>query len=200
MTNILNPLGVAPAWRDPFVFSDRTSGKFYVTISARCAGANDVYNGCVALAESENLIDWNVLPPLLAPQRYDEMETTQMVFHNGLYYLFFSTWGKDYAPDWAKTHGAHSGLHGYCSDRLLGDFQPVNGNDVVLDNGESMYTIRLVEKHDNGFTAIGWLNTDAQGKFIGRLSQPFTIIIDGDKRFIGKGDVGPPEAKSPEFV
>jgi beta-fructofuranosidase len=183
MANRLNSLNVAPAWRDPFVFRDPHTEKFYMTISARHKGARDCYNGCVAIAESENLVEWNALPPLLAPQRYDEMETTQMIFHNGLYYLFFSTWGKDYEPGWAKAHGAHSGLHGYFSDRLFGDYQPVNGNGVVLDNGEEMYTVRLVENQGNEFTALGWLNNDAQGKFIGKMSLPFTLIFDGDRVF-----------------
>jgi beta-fructofuranosidase len=187
MADGLNKLEGAPAWRDPYVFRDPASEKFYMTISGRQQSESGVYNGCVAVAESSNLIDWKILPPLLAPPRYEQMETTQMIFHENRYYLFFSTWAKDYEPAWAKAHGAYSGLHCYCADELFGNYQPVNGNGVVLDNGEAMYVVRLLENRGNLFTAIGWLNGEAQGNFIGRLSRPFTIIIDGDRIFQNKG-------------
>ncbi len=89
--NNLNAIGKIGAWRDPFVFKDPNSGKRYMTISSRIKGSNKEYNACVGLADSENMIDWNILPPIFSPGIYDEIEVTRVIYHAGLYYLFFST-------------------------------------------------------------------------------------------------------------
>ena len=145
-----------------------------MTISARNQGNVQTYNGCIAIAQSKNLIDWKILPPILAPGIFDEMETSQVIFHNGYYYLFFSTHTRKY--------GVHSGLHCYYSDNLFGDYKPVNGNGVVI-GGKEIYDVRLLDNTNNEFLAIGWLNEDKNGKFIGKLSYPFKITIEGDKIF-----------------
>ena len=154
-----------------------------MTISARTQGNIQIYNGCIAIAQSTNLIDWEILSPILAPGMFDEMETSQVIFHNSYYYLFFSTWAKNYRPSWAKKYGTHTGLHCYFSDNLFGNYKPVNGNCVVLDNGEEIYDVRLLDNNNNEFLAIGWLNEDKNGNFIGELSHPFKITIEGDRVF-----------------
>lgn len=181
MGNRKNKLGEIPAWRDPFVFRDPKSGRYYMTITAREKGRK-VYNGCIAIAESGNLADWKVLPPLLAPKRYDEMETSQMVYHKGRYYLFFGVgWRHSYEPGWKRKAGVHTGLHCYYSDSLFGEYRPVNGNGVVVEHAEKLYDVRLVQKKGNRYTAIGWLNLDENKKFIGKMSAPFELVIEKDR-------------------
>jgi beta-fructofuranosidase len=144
-TGELNALGTPPAWRDPYVFRDPNSDGWLMTISARTADEQP-YNACVALARSRDLRHWEVLGPVLAPAVYDEMETTQVIAHEGCWYLFFSTWAVHYRPQWAQEHGAHSGLHCYVGDRLWGPYRPANGHGVVLSDGERRYTVRVVER------------------------------------------------------
>ena len=50
-----------------------------------------------------------------------------------------------------------------------------------MDNGNEIYDVRLLENNGSEFTAIGWLNQDRHGKFIGKLSHPFKIIINYDE-------------------
>ncbi|MFH1787777.1 MAG: hypothetical protein ABH834_00150, partial [Candidatus Altiarchaeota archaeon] len=84
----------------------------------------------------------------------------------GKYHLLFSTQARNYEFAWKKQIGAYSGLHAYAADTLADDFKPVNGNGVVLDNGEQLYDVRLVEKQgENEYTAIGWQNLDENGEF-----------------------------------
>ena len=179
-THDLNALGVAPAWRDPCVFRVPGSDLWHMTISARTAGDRP-HNACVGLARSADLREWEVLPPLLAPGVYDEMEATQVVHHDGRWYVFFSTWAIHYRPDWAERHGAHSGLHCYVADDLHGPYRPVNdGTGVVLPDADRRYTVRLLGREGDGYTAMGWLNYDEQNRFVGTLSDPLRIVIDGD--------------------
>ncbi|MCA9360755.1 glycoside hydrolase family 68 protein [Candidatus Kaiserbacteria bacterium] len=181
LDNERNAIGKIGAWRDPFVFKDPNSEKRYMTISARVKGESREYNACVALAESDNMTNWKVLPPIFSPGVYDEIEVSRVIFHSGLYYLFFTTHAGNYKPDFAQKHGAHEGLHCYYSENLFGGYKPVNGNGVVSSNGDEIYDIRVLHIVDNDFIGIGWLNHDEEGKFIGKLSHPMKIRIEGDR-------------------
>ncbi|MFC1742210.1 glycoside hydrolase family 68 protein [Nanoarchaeota archaeon] len=185
MENQLNELDTVPAWRDPYVFKHPNEDKYYMTISARAKGPRNSYNGCIAIAESTDLLNWKVLPPIISPFLYEEMETTQVIFHKGKVYLFFSTHKSGYSPEHAEKYPPTSGLHGYVADTLFGEYTPLNDYGLVYGHGYDLYDIRLIpkDKDSDEFTAIAWLNKDKDGNFIGRLTHPFTIVIQGDKAF-----------------
>ncbi|MBU0466705.1 MAG: glycoside hydrolase family 68 protein [Nanoarchaeota archaeon] len=175
--NKKNKLGKAGTWRDPFVFKDPKSKKYHLTISARSKDKPKEYDGCIALAESKNLINWKTLPPILYPKKYDEMETSQIVFHNKKYYLFFSVpYKKSYSPKWARKAGSHIGLHCYVSNSLKGKYKPINKGGVILDCKKKIYGFRLI-KDKSKYYAIGFLR-EKDGKFLGKLSFPIEINFD----------------------
>jgi beta-fructofuranosidase len=178
-TASLNELGVPPAWRDPWVFRDPQTGLWYMTLSARTASERP-HNACVALARSDDLRQWEVLPPLLTPGVYDEMELPQPIHHDGRWYLFFSTRGIHYRADWAGRHGRCSGLHCYVADDLLGEYRPVNGNGVVLDDADRRYGVRLVKRDGDDYIAVGWLDYDS-GRFVGAIGEPLRLRLEGDR-------------------
>jgi hypothetical protein len=181
MNNELNDIGKIGAWRDPFIFHDPDSKKYYMLIAARKKGRSKEYNGCVAVAESIDLMKWKLLKPLLAPGIYDEMEVPQMILHGGFYYLFFSTHAANYNPRYSKIAGSHGGLHCYYSKKLFGKYQPVNENGVVFDREKEIYDLIIAANNKKTLTAIGWLNQDEKGKFIGKLSWPINFHINKDK-------------------
>ncbi|MCH8520221.1 MAG: glycoside hydrolase family 68 protein [Nanoarchaeota archaeon] len=120
---------------------------------------------------------------MLSPKVYDEMETAQMIIHNGIYYLFFSTLSSNYSPKFtSKIEGSYTGLHCYYSTSLVEEFKPVNNTGIVVDCKEEMYVIRIIEQiNENEFRAMGWLNKNERGEFIGALSKPFILRFEGDK-------------------
>jgi len=172
MDNNKNVLGNVGAWRDPFVFKDQYSDSRYMTISARENTKGIKYNACVALAQSDDMINWNILPPIFSPGIYDEIEVTRIIYHNGYYYLFFTTYGRNYEPEFAKQHGAHDGLHCYYSDNLFGGYKPINGNGVVFDNV-------------NCPTIGAWAPTTAIKHIIIPVSKK--VILIGDSSVYGTG-------------
>lgn len=178
--NKINNIG---AWRDPFVFQDNDSQRYYMTISARDMKYGKEYNGCVALAESEDLMQWKILPPLFSPGIYDEIETTQLINHKGYFYLFFSTQARNYNPAFSSESVINGGLHCYYSKNITGKYHPVNDNGVVLVNEDIMYAVRLLHDKEDDFFAIGWLNKTEDYNFIGKLSFPFKMRIIKDKVF-----------------
>ncbi len=98
--------------------------------------------------------------------------------------MFFSTHANNYAPNFAKAKGSYGGLHCYYSDKLFGNYKPVNDNGVVLGNDDEMYDIRLLHDSKNEFFAIGGLNKTKNQRFVGKLTLPFKIKIEKDKVFI----------------
>ncbi|HEC30804.1 MAG TPA: hypothetical protein ENI66_02210 [Candidatus Yonathbacteria bacterium] len=180
VNNRRNALGNTGSWRDPFVFEHPTNGKYYMTITARTNKSRAIYNGCVGIAESEDLIHWNVLPPIFAPGLYDEIEMTQIVFYDNKFYLFFSTHDRDYEPVFARKTGAVTGLHCYVADDLFGEYKPVNGNGIVYSDGHAIYSMRIL-KDGNGFIGIGWNYKNKKGKFVGGLTNTVKVTIKGYK-------------------
>lgn len=64
--------GRGMAWRDPFVVRER--GRWAMAVSAAGAGADPAVAGCIALAVSDDLLRWEVAPPLLPPGATAELE------------------------------------------------------------------------------------------------------------------------------
>lgn len=181
MNNTRNAIGRIGAWRDPYVFFDPKTEKYFMLISARKKEIEREYNGCIAIAQSVDLINWKLLSPLIAPGVYDEMEVPQMVIHNGIYYLFFSTPSVNYKPEYAKKVGLFGGRHCYYSKNLFGEYKLINKNGVVCNNEDKIYDLNIVCIEKNTLTALGWLNKDSNGKFVGKLSYPIKMQIDKDK-------------------
>ncbi|MCA9485913.1 MAG: family 43 glycosylhydrolase, partial [Nanoarchaeota archaeon] len=179
--NKKNNLGKAGSWRDPSIMQDPKTKKYYMTLSARSSDRKKEYDGCVALAESKDLIEWRVGKPLFYPKIYDEMENTQIVFHKSYYYIFFSIpYKKSYSPSHARKVKPQVGLHCYYSKSLKGKYRPVNNTGVVFPNGEEIYALKVIKQKGDIFTALGWLRKK-NGKYLAKLAYPIEFKIDGNE-------------------
>ena len=79
--------------------------------------ANDLplmKNGCIALLRSKpyNILEWEVLKPIIKPGWYSEMEVPQIYQDSkGNELITFSTWSRwDNAPNTQKKGGFHCNL------------------------------------------------------------------------------------------
>ena len=122
-----------------------------------------------------------------------------MIIHRGKYYLFFLVpWEVSYEPKWAEKNGAFPGLHCYVSKNLFGKYEPINANGVVISNGRYIYGTRLLFKKGDVFSAIGWYNLDNESRFVGRLSDPYEIVIKDIS--VTKRDIEPKKYLTPKFL
>lgn len=81
------------AWRDPFVVHDPDGfGCWVMVVCARVPGLDPTRGGCVGLALSDDLVSWQVQPPLIVPGDIDELECPVLErASGGGWYLLGST-------------------------------------------------------------------------------------------------------------
>jgi len=77
-----------PHWRDPFLFVAGDWVYHYVCASATQGHADE--RGTLGLACTQNMTDWQVLPPPIVEPVSQELECPQVIAGNGAYHLIFS--------------------------------------------------------------------------------------------------------------
>lgn len=126
--------GFIKGFRDPFHFRDPVSQVDYLLFTASSKKADSSFNGVIGLACSGdgNFSAWELLPPLLSAEGVNnELERPVMRFHQGRYYVFWSTQRKTFAPDGPN---GPNGLYGMVSEQLFGPYRPLNGSGLVAPN------------------------------------------------------------------
>lgn len=130
-------VGKIKAFRDPAFFRDPIGGGDYLLFAGSRANSQSEYNGVVGIARRESGQGgrWNILPPVLsADSLNNELERPHIIFHGGLYYLFWSTQRHVFAPSGPV---GPTGLYAMVSDSLFGGWTPVNGSGLVFANPDA---------------------------------------------------------------
>jgi levansucrase len=126
--------GKIKAFRDPAYFRDPASGVQYLFFTGSAAQSKSDYNGVIGVAIAADN-KWHLQPPIVcADGLNNELERPHMRFLDGLYYLFWSTQWKVFAPGAAS---GPTGLYGMVGKSPLGPFEPLNGSALVAPNPES---------------------------------------------------------------
>lgn len=127
--------GTVKAFRDPAFFIDPADGARYIVFTATLAASSAAYNGAIGLARQDAEGGWQLLPPIMhADTLNNELERAQIVAHQGLYYVFWSTQRSVFAP-----HGPSgpTGFYGMVAEQLCGPWRPLNGTGLVIANPEA---------------------------------------------------------------
>lgn len=127
-------VGAIKAFRDPGYFRDPADGARYMFFTGSLAGSASDYNGCIgaAVAQPEGPMELTILPPLISADTLNnELERPHAVFHDGLYYLFWSTQSHVFNPQGPV---GPTGLYGMVSRDLMSGWEPLNGTGLVFAN------------------------------------------------------------------
>jgi beta-fructofuranosidase len=157
-------------WRDPYIFKDDT-GKYYMFICAR-AKAPGNFSGCIGLAVADKIEGpYKILPPAVkvpvdAAEEwfYYHMERPQVIYKDGKYHLFFSSFKMYMNPKWLQKIDSkrvtNSSLYWYVSDTMEGPYLPVNNDDFIVKGSETtgMYGTNFlqVSTDPEEWIAYGW--------------------------------------------
>jgi levansucrase len=180
-------VGTIKAYRDPAYFRDPKDGRHHIFFAASLAGSTSAFNGVVgtAVSRDDTLTDWEIRPPLISADTLNnELERPHVIFHDDLYYLFWSTQRHVFNPGGPV---GPTGLYGMVSERLSGAWRPLNGTGLVFANpGEApkqAYSwLVLPDLQVTSFVdAWGSDGTDANAKRFGATFAPMLRLrLNGD--------------------
>ena len=81
-------------WRDPFVFWSEEANEYWMLLAARTTTGPDRHRGCVALAASADMVEWEVREPFWAPDLYYTHECPDLFRIGDWWYLLYSTFSE----------------------------------------------------------------------------------------------------------
>ncbi len=179
------------AWRDPFVFrhadpgdgstdsstnsstDGSADGRWHMLITARATHGPDAGRGVVGHAVSDDLVSWDVLPPITQPHTgFGQLEVNQVEIVDGIPTLLFCCDTPQLDADGLARHG-RGGVFSVTGPSLLGPFDIAAARRFDHDD---LYAARLVA-HAGRWHLIGFRNIGADG-FIGELSDPIPVTVD----------------------
>jgi beta-fructofuranosidase len=169
--------GQDEAWRDPWVFADPAGDGWHMLVTARAnSGAAD-QRGVIGHAWSPDLIRWQAQAPLSMPGLgFWHLEVQQVEVVAGRPVLMFSC-----LP--GQVSGAHASASRpgaiWCAagQSLLGPFDLTRAVPVTSEN---LYSGRLVRDRAGQWVMLAFRDLDAQGGFIGEISDPLPVRWTAD--------------------
>ena len=163
------------AWRDPWVFR-APDGRWHMLVTASAAGWPAATGGVIGHAVSDDLLEWQVLPPLTAPGQHRCLEVPQVADIDGRQVLVFSV------PRADTEEAPHPLGDTWCAhaEGPLGPYS-IEGAWKLEDSG--LYAGRLVERSDGDWVLMGFINV-RNDEFVGvvddpRTLDPLTLRADG---------------------
>jgi beta-fructofuranosidase len=140
-------------------------------ITARSIDGEDRFSrGVVGHAQSRNLKDWEVLPPLTQTDSgFGHMEVFQVEEIDGVPTLLWCSGLIHMSESAQKKHNA-GGMFSTTGESLLGPFDIENATRFPHD---SIYAARVIKK-DNEWFMIGFKYLE-NGEFVGELTDPIPV-------------------------
>lgn len=168
------------AWRDPCVFRHPETQRWHCFITARAKDGAPDGRGVIGHAVSDDLLHWEVLPPITAPGEFGDMEVPQWLPIQGRYYLLFSTPESHHSQARLAREGVipQGGTHYLVSDSPTEGFHYMSSDFLVGDEYAKLYSGKLVQGLDHQWYYMAFHNLDEHGDFIGKLSDPLPVFIE----------------------
>lgn len=168
------------AWRDPWIFKHPSRGDFHALITARANHGPPDGRGVIGHARSDDLIQWEVCPPICTPGLFGHMEVPQLVEIGGQFYLFFSTTGEHLSSDWAEQmiFLPIATTYYIIGEGPLGPFVFPSEPCMLGDPHGRHYSGKLIKGPDGDWQFLAYRHLDARGQFVGELDDPMLIHID----------------------
>lgn len=165
-------------WRDPWVYRDEEAGDYRMLITARAKDGPADARGVIGLARSDDLNDWEVLPPLASPGEFGHLEVPQLERIDHRWYLFFSAY--EWAHSGARVDRGLSdcGTHYLVAESARGPFTLSTERFFSGDARGELYAGRVIETFDGEWVFLAFLQFVDGGPFVGGLSDPFPIRVD----------------------
>jgi beta-fructofuranosidase len=162
-------------FRDPWVFKmTGETGWTMLTTAELKDSADPRQAAAMAIAKSDDLLNWVVQPPMSSPdQGFGETEVFQYELVDGVPIILFCC-----GPIWLSEERIEAGeLGGVYSIPVREDLDDINFENATIFPDTSLYASRLVQDKDGGWNLIAFINR-VDDEFIGELCDPLPVTAD----------------------
>lgn len=167
------------SWRDPWLH-DGSDGMVEALITARSREGAPDGAGVIAQARSQDLVDWEVLPPLTAPGEFAQVECPQLVSLDGHQLILFSCLAEDHSAARLERRGgeAVTGTFLFRSEEPGAPYLP--SDDPIIGDSElgPLYAGKLVEVEPGTWGLMAFRGAGDRD-FLGELTDPLPVDIAG---------------------
>jgi beta-fructofuranosidase len=168
-------------WRDPFVFRDPGGDGWHALVTARLAGAERYDDGVLAHARSEDLVTWEVQPPVSGdPSGFGQLEVPQVRVVDGRPVLVFTCHPEEQSEARKAEHGH------WCTWSVVGEpggslLGPWDVSRAVPFRAEpTLFAAPLVQRRDGSWVLVGFRNQEPEGIHSFDIIDPVEVAIEGD--------------------
>jgi beta-fructofuranosidase len=163
-------------WRDPFVFRDPAGDGWHMIITARVPHDRGIARGVIGHARSDDLLGWEVQPPLSEPTGFGHLEVPQVCVIDDQPVLVFSCWPAQMDPSRVSL-GCAGGVYVVPGKTVLGPWEIADAEPI---DHPSLYAGRLVRDGANSWSLLGFRDTE-DGIFIGEIADPIPVVLDAGR-------------------
>ncbi len=167
-------------FRDPFPMWNPEEGRFWLVLSSKLADESAPRRGCLALATSENLLDWELHePPLYAPNtNFSALECADIFELGGRWHLLYGTSRGNFQRIADSPSGPWQAVGAETGDPYVFGGHPFSGIYVpkTLHDGER----RLL---------LGWLGTQEPQQDDGRHQWGGDLMIPRELTPLPNGEL-----------
>jgi beta-fructofuranosidase len=168
-------------WRDPFVFRDPGGDGWHMLVTARLKGTERYDDGVLAHARSQDLVSWEVQPPVSGdPSGFGQIEVPQVRVVDGRPVLVFTCHPEEQSEARKADHGH------WCTWSVVGEpggslLGPWDVSKAVPFRAEpTLFAAPLVQRRDGSWVLVGFRNQEPQGIFSFEIIDPVQVSVDGD--------------------
>jgi beta-fructofuranosidase len=173
------------AWRDPWVLRHPHTGDFHALITARARGGRTDERGVIGHARSDDIVSWEVLPPLTEPGEFGQLEVPQLVPLEGRWYLLFSSAAEHHSVARRSRLGGAVATATYAlvAEAPLGPFRALS-DEPLLTGPDTLYAGKVVTGPSGDPVYLAFRAEDARGRFVGEVTDPIPVTVADDGRLI----------------
>jgi beta-fructofuranosidase len=171
---------VDAAWRDPWVFPDPEGHGWHMLLTAKSKDGSPEDSGVLGHARSDDLVRWEVQPPMSAPgSGFFHLEVPQVEVVEGRPILLFSC----LRPHPAAVDNANrpvpltAGVWNCPAESVLGPFDLTRAQPLTDD---ALYSGRIIRDRDDRWVMLAFHCYRPDGVFIGEISDPMPVTVADD--------------------